>query len=270
MPQKEIIIVKLGGSIVTVKHGKRPAIRRAHIEKIASLLAKKYDSKKHSLILIHGAGSFGHLHAHAHALAEGTKDHPEKLFRATENQALDEKLNSELATLFVEAGLPVTGMPTRTLALNNRGKIASLATETINAAVKAGTIPLLHGDMVFDSSWGLSVCSGDILVARLAKFFSAKKVFFASDVKGIFSKDPHYFKDAELIKSASLKEIMNGSIRLGKSHSIDVTGGLSKKFSSFKDLPKLNDIFFFNGLLHNNFSFIFDQKNFLGTTIRSN
>jgi len=270
MPQKEIIIVKIGGSIVTQKYGKRPSLRRAHIQKIASLMVKKYNPEKHALILIHGAGSFGHLHAHRHALAEGTKNHPEKLFRATENQALDEKLNSEIATLFIQAGLPVTGMPTRALALNKNGQISTFEMNGIETAVKVGAIPLLHGDMVFDATWGLSVLSGDILIAKLAEFFSVKKIFFASDVDGIFSKDPHLFKDAELIRKVSLKEIMNGSIQLGESHSIDVTGGLSKKFSSFQKMKSLESIFFFNGFTVNNFSFPFDQKNFLGTTIENN
>lgn len=267
MPQKEIIIVKLGGSIVTQKHGKRPAIRRAHIKKIATLLVKFYNPKKHSLILIHGAGSFGHLHAHTYALAEGTKNHPEKLFRATENQALDEKLNSEIATLFIQAGLPVSGMPTRALAQNKNGKLSTLEMNGIETAVKIGAIPLLHGDMVFDSAWGLSVLSGDILAAKLVDFFSAKKVFFASDVDGIFSKDPHLYKDASLIKNIRLDDVTNGTLQLGKSHSIDVTGGLSKKFTYFKRISSLKNIFFFNGLVIKNFSFLFDQKDFHGTTL---
>lgn len=268
MPKKEVIIVKIGGSIVTLKYLSRPAIRRAHVQRIAAVIKRGYDPKKHSLILIHGAGSFGHLHAHTHKLAEGTRNHPEKKFRAVENQSLDARLNAELTSLFIEAGLPVVGLPTRTLVINDAGKLSSLETKSIHAALSIGAVPLLHGDMIFDTSWGLSVCSGDVLAPELASVFSAKKVLFASDVDGIFTKDPHQHKDAHLIRETTLKEITSGILRIGSSHNIDVTGGLSKKFSHFQKNPSLKNIYLFNGLEAKNFSFIFDQKNFFGTTVK--
>lgn len=267
MHKKEFLLVKLGGSVVTLKHLAQPALRRAHLERIATALRKRYDPKKHALILIHGAGSFGHLHAHKHGLAQGTKDHPEKTYRAIENQSLDATLNAEIAALFVAAGLPVVGMPTRTFAINSEGVLDTLQTDSIRAALETGAIPLLHGDMVFDTAWGLSICSGDVLVSRLATAFHAEKVFFASDVDGIFSQDPHRFKKAVLIENVSLEEITSGSLRLDASHNIDVTGGLSKKFSTFQKNTTLKNIYFFNGLEPKNFSFLFDQSHFRGTTI---
>lgn len=269
MQQKKFVIVKLGGSIVTEKHRCQPAIRHAHIRRIAAVFKKNYDSKKHALILIHGAGSFGHLHAHTHGLALGTKGHPEKIFRAVENQSLDAFLNSEITRLFIQAGLPVVGMPTRTVVTNANGKLGCLETNSLKAALRAGAIPLLHGDMVFDTAWGLSICSGDVLASELAHLFSAEKVFFASDVDGIFSQDPHKHPGALLIQKTTLKEIMSGTIEIGQSHNVDVTGGLSKKFSLFHTNTSLNDIYLFNGLVAKNFSFLFDQSRFFGTTIHT-
>ncbi len=268
MPKKKLIIVKLGGSVVTLKHLPSPAVRRAHIQRVAAMLRKRYDPSRHALILIHGAGSFGHGHAYRHKLALGTKDHPEKTFRAVENQSLDALLNSEITTIFIASGLPVVGMPTRTLAINRQGKLASLSINTISAALETGAIPLLHGDMIFDTAWGLSICSGDVLVSELARIFSVENVFFASDVDGIFSADPHRFPDAVLIEKMPLSEIARGIIRLDSSHNIDVTGGLSKKFSLFRTNTSLKNIYLFNGLVAKNFSYIFDQKLFFGTTIR--
>lgn len=252
---------------MTMKHLGYPAIRRAHIQKIATLIAKHYRPKKQSLILIHGVGSFGHLHAHQHGLALGTKDHPEKSFRAIENQSLDAKLNAELVSLFIDSGLPVVGMPTRTLAINTAGKLSSLEIKSIEAALRTGAIPLLHGDMIFDTTWGLSICSGDVLVPKLATLFSAKSVFFASDVDGVFTRDPHQFKDAKLIQNTSLDEITRGTLKLSESHNKDVTGGLSKKFTLFQKNSSLKKIYLFNGTHAKNFCFVFNQKNFYGTVI---
>lgn len=269
MSKKKLIIVKFGGSVVTLKHLSFPAIRRTHLGRVAAALKKLYDPNRHALIFIHGAGSFGHGHAHKYDLALGTKDHPEKTFRAVENQALDAVLNTELTAIFIAAGLPVVGMPTRTLALNTKGELASLTTNTLAAALEARTIPLLHGDMVFDTTWGLSICSGDVLVSELARVFSVESVFFASDVDGIFSADPHRFQNVVLIKKMTLEEIMRETIKLDSSHNVDVTGGLSKKFSLFRENRSLKKIYLFNGLCEKNFSFLFEQKNFFGTTIET-
>ncbi|TXH00677.1 MAG: hypothetical protein E6P95_03180 [Candidatus Moraniibacteriota bacterium] len=264
--QKEIIIVKLGGSIVTEKSADQPIVRQSNVVNIARIFRKHFNPEKHSLVLIHGAGSFGHLHAHRYKLALGTKDHPEKIFRAIENQSLDARLNSELTQIFIKAKLPVVGMPTRTIAINNRGFLSSLVTGSIKRALEANTIPLLHGDMVFDKAWGLSVLSGDVLLAKLAQYFKVTKVFFASDVDGIFSQDPHQFKKAKLIPKVRFEKI-GSSITLGCSHHKDVTGGLSKKFTALNKLPALEKIFFFNGSKTKNFHFVFDQKDFFGTII---
>lgn len=267
--KKEIIIVKLGGSIVTLKHASTPAIRRAHVRALGRVLKQRYDPKRHSIILIHGAGSFGHLHAHRHALTLGTKDHPEKTFLAVENQSLDAKLNSELTTIFIQAGLPVVGMPTRTVALNRNGTFFSLFAESIKAALQIGAIPLLHGDMVFDKTWGLSILSGDILMAKLAQHFKVTKVFFASDVDGVFSEDPHRSKNAKFIPCIAINELHQWA-KLDTSHNKDVTGGLSKKFAALHTISLLKKIYFFNGLIPKNFRFIFHQKDFYGSVIRVN
>ncbi|TXH01980.1 MAG: hypothetical protein E6R05_04825 [Candidatus Moraniibacteriota bacterium] len=267
MPQKkETIIVKLGGSIVTLKHASTPAIRRAHMRALGQALRKQYNPKQHSLILIHGAGSFGHLHAHRYALALGTKDHLEKTFRAVENQSLDAKLNSELTNLFIQSGLPVVGMPTRAIAFNRSGMFSSLFVQSIETALQAGAIPLLHGDMVFDRAWGLSILSGDVLLAKLAKQFKVSKIFFASDVDGVFSEDPHRFQNATLVQTTTLEKL-NQTAKLTSSHNQDVTGGLAKKFTYLQGIRSLRSIYFFNGLIPKNFSFLFDQKDFFGTVI---
>jgi isopentenyl phosphate kinase len=265
---KKTLILKLGGSIVTYKDRPVPTIRQSLIGKIGGILANTYNPARHQLILIHGAGSFGHQHAHKHKLSQGTKGHPEKAFRAIENQSLDALLNAKITSILIHSGLKVVGMPTRTLAINASGGLHSLETGSIRAALDAHAIPLLHGDMVFDTAWGFSICSGDVLTPELARQFSTNQAFFASDVDGIFSQDPHQFPDATLIEKTTLAEISEGTLRLSTSHNIDVTGGLSQKFSLFKKVTSLENIYLFNGLQPENFSFVFDQTDFFGTTVR--
>src|SRR2546426_12448298 len=61
-----MLLVKLGGSVLTDKTRLRTA-RRAAIRRLASELA----AVRQSLVVVHGAGSFGHILAHRHTLNQG-------------------------------------------------------------------------------------------------------------------------------------------------------------------------------------------------------
>lgn len=268
--RKELIILKIGGSVLTFKDRSVPALRREHALAIGRVLARTYDPTRHSLILIHGAGSFGHLSARRYGLKYGTKDHLEKLPRALENKASDQFLNNSLTRLWLSVGLPVAGINTSSSVTNQSGVPASIAEHPIAAALSCGAIPLLHGDMVFDTTWGMSICSGDVLAPELAKRFKAKHIFYATDVAGIFTRDPHRFKDAQLIPSLDFKSLFSTRIILGHSHTIDVTGGLLGKMTVFKTytLPVLQSIAIFDGRQPECFSGIFNSSAFRGTRIR--
>jgi len=70
------------------------------------------------------------------------------------------------------------------------------------------------------------VISGDDLVGLLAEIWGAEKIIVATDVDGLFHKDPKMFKDAALIKELRSKDRMAIS-KSGKK--IDVTGGMEGK-----------------------------------------
>ena len=267
---KKTYILKIGGSVLTVKSASQAKLRQVLTTRIGEALGRAYDPKKMCLILIHGVGSFGHLHAHTHGLAQGTKGAPKKLPRTLENNTLNQLLSSRIAKIFQSGGFPVASINTASVAINHEGKLQALATDAIENALRIGAIPMLHGDMVFDSSWGMSVCSGDTLIPFLAKKFDVEKIFFASDVDGIFSCDPHKFKHAQFIKETSLDDLLSGkSITLAGSHHTDVTDGFRGKFGVFQNhsFTHLKKIHIFNGLNPKNFTDIFKADFSLGTKI---
>lgn len=266
---KTTLILKIGGSIVTEKYRSTPAIRRQLVIQIGKVIKRFYKPSKHQLILIHGAGSFGHISAKKFGLTHGTRDSLKKLPAALANKTLDQHLNVTLAHLFQSVGLPVTGINTSSSVLNRAGKFHTIFTEHLNAALRIGAIPLLHGDMVFDQVWGMSICSGDVLLPELAKHFRSERVFYASDVDGIFTSDPFRNPDATLIREISLADLLSPKIRLSTSHHTDVTAGFSGKFSPYKSakLPALEIISVFNGLIPKNYTAVFHSKKNTGTTI---
>ena len=110
----------------------------------------------------------------------------------------------------------------------------------------------LYGELVFDTELGMSICSGDTSAFFLAKKYDAEQVLFASDIDGIFDKDPHRYKDARMIQTTKLSDLLeNKNIALEGSHSVDVTGGLANKISELarQGFPKsLKKVVVFNGL----------------------
>lgn len=267
---KKTYILKIGGSVLTIKSASQAKLRHILASQIGKIIGHAYDPKKIRLILIHGVGSFGHLHAHTHGLTQGTKDAPEKLTRAIENNTLNQSLSARLAKIFQDADLPVASINTASVAINHNGKLKVLSIDAIENALRIGAIPMLHGDMIFDSSWGMSICSGDTLIPFLAKKFDVEKIFFASDVDGIFSRDPHTFKDAVQIKSTTLTDLLSGkSIALTGSHHVDVTDGFRGKFGAFQNhaFPSLREIQIFSGLDPRNFTHLFEKAFSLGTKI---
>jgi isopentenyl phosphate kinase len=125
--------------------------------------------------------------------------------------------------------------------------------------------------MVFDEKLDMSICSGDAIAPYLAKKLGAEKIFFASDIDGIFDQDPHLQKDAKLIEKINLNKIKNNNkIKLTDSHNVDVTGGLSGKIKNIdlKHNISLKSVEIFNGLKYENYEKIILGKKFPHTFIK--
>ena len=68
--EKELIIVKFGGSLITDKSSNTPQINNKHLKSISSILSQS----KYDLIIVHGAGSFGHPIAKKFNIEKGLND----------------------------------------------------------------------------------------------------------------------------------------------------------------------------------------------------
>jgi len=86
--------------------------------------------------------------------------------------------------------------------------------------LKSGKMPVLYGDMVVDSQWGFSVCSGDQIIVKFAK--EAEFTVWGTDVDGILVEGEVIGK----IDNTNFSEI---SWYLQESGSPDVTGGMYGK-----------------------------------------
>ena len=215
-----MLLVKLGGSVLTEKaHLRTP--RKQAIARLTKELAGLGDD----LIVVHGAGSFGHILARKYALTGPAS--PAKAKGAAVVQRDVRRLDGLVVDGLLKAGLaPVVLPPSAILALND-GHVATFDVAPFREYLGQGFTPVTFGDVVRDRARGVAVCSGDVLMLELAKAFRPRSVVFATDVDGLYTADPNRAKDAQLLLSVSAAEFP--SIDFGPAKGPDVTGGIEAK-----------------------------------------
>ncbi len=179
-----MIIVKLGGSVVTDK-SKPMTARPEVIERLARELAA-FDGKK---VIIHGGGSFGHIKAKKYRLNEGFTDESQRegVCQVQEDmRALNRLVEDGLR----KAGIPVASIPAGAIATFDNGTLADFPSNVFQHYLDIGITPISFGDVVVDRSRGVSICSGDDIMLKLARDLKAEKCIFATAVDGIFSEFP--------------------------------------------------------------------------------
>jgi isopentenyl phosphate kinase len=266
---KPLYILKLGGSVITYKDRQEALIRKVLIRKIAKAIKKALDTKDFRLILIHGAGSTGHQLAHKYQLKKGAKRTKDGWRGSFLTRIANQKMNVAISEIFVKNNLSVVSVHTSSVIIQKNKLLNRFDLSAIKEAINNDCVPMLYGEMVFDKTLGMTVCSGDTIAPHLAKKLGVKKIFFASDIDGIYNKDPHVHKDAKLIEKISLKNIER-KIKLTKSHNIDVSDGLLgkiRKLECIKNIP-VESVEIFNGLDEKNYKKVLLGKTFKHTTIK--
>jgi len=268
----ETILVKLGGSVITNKNNPDYNVQAAIVsDSLLTLKQYLHENPGTKLILIHGAG--GHIHhlAKLYELTTSCAGNQEKLTHAYEVQQTTKRLSDDIVALANNIDFPVTQIPTCEVVTNDSGMFKKIAVDRIKNASVSASVPLLYGDMVPDTSYGLSICSGDTLVTQIAPIIGATRVMYVSDIDGLYTKDPHQHPDAELLEKIKVSELSDDHITITGSHSIDVTGGLKNKLEPvaqlFATTPSLKSIEICNGLKLNVLSAVLENQAVPHTTI---
>lgn len=262
---KPLYILKIGGSVITHKDKSGASVRVDLLKKIAISIKKAQEKKSFNLILIHGAGAGGHQLARKYNLDDGARNIEKRWYGSLISRIANQELNNAVIKNFVSVGLRAVAVHTASVIIQSDKRISSFNIEMISQALSQNCMPVLYGEMVFDKKLGMTICSGDAITPYLARNLNARKIFFASDIDGIFDKDPHLNKNARLIEKINLKKIKEKA-ELSGSHNVDVTGGLLGKIEKIGSLKK-TEIAIFNGLNPENYRKIILGQDFKHTCI---
>jgi len=215
-----MILIKLGGSVITDKS----EYKKFNREQTARLCAEMAASGK-GVMVVHGAGSYGHVLSKQYQLQGGLQDFRQIPVVAQVQHDVRE-LSLNVTEEMMKVGMPAVSVPPGSCFVMDNGRLIVDNPEPIKALAHIGVMPVLFGDVVADRSKGFGICSGDQAMEALAKIFKPSMIVFVSDVDGLYTADPKKDKDAKLIPEVDGKMLDKLDSELTVA---DVTGGIRGK-----------------------------------------
>ncbi|GAP14407.1 isopentenyl phosphate kinase [Longilinea arvoryzae] len=247
---RRLVFLKLGGSLITDKataHTARREVLTRLAREISAALQKDPDL---SLVLGHGSGSFGHFAAQKYGTYTGVHTSLEwRGFAEVWKEA--RALNEIVMDALVQAGLPVMAFPASAIAITSKRAVLRCETETLQKALQHDLIPVIQGDVVFDTILGGTILSTEDQFFHLAPRLEPQRILLAGVEPGVWSDYPAC---KQLFDRIHLNDYTKIAPALGASAGVDVTGGMTQKVSRMLDVIRANprlEIRIFSGVESN-------------------
>ncbi|MHA1474060.1 MAG: isopentenyl phosphate kinase [Promethearchaeota archaeon] len=243
--KKPVIIIKLGGSILTDKNTPY-SMRNEVINSLISQISDNYQiSNQPKIIIIHGAGSFGHPIANSYSIQKGLNQNiPNQTLGLAKTHQSVKKLNTKIVDGFLSREIPVLSLTTSSVFFQENSVLKFTGFNQIASLLELGIIPILFGDILLHDSKNFSIISGDRVIYEICKSFSSSintkykinKIIFCFDKDGIIISSSE--KDSKIIQNIRSKDIKLLSLKKFED-SIDVTGNIRGKL---KEIKKICDL----------------------------
>jgi isopentenyl phosphate kinase len=238
--------LKLGGSLITDKT--RPHTpRTSKLEELAAqIMSARQIQPDMKLLVGHGSGSFGHAEANKYQTRRSVRD-PEGWRGFSEVWFAASALNRLVMEALHKAGLQAMAFPPSACVTTLDGQVAAWDISPILSALDKGIVPVVYGDVVFDTVRGGTILSTEDLFGYLAHALKPQRILLAGLESGVWADFPTC--------SRFIAEITPGNIgeqaqSLGGSAGTDVTGGMDSKVHQMlelvQEIPSL-DVLIFSG-----------------------
>jgi isopentenyl phosphate kinase len=242
----DLVILKIGGSVCTQKASGKFSVRKAAVRRIAMEIKEAMEARGFSLLVVNGAGPFGHSNVAQYDINEGVRTQRdfEGFFKTVCDCSF---LNCSVAEILRKEGLHAYPFPSSSVTVQSGKKVVSMDIEAMKRMWDADkkAVPVMNGTMVPDMKIGGSVISGDAVIEYLSGRLRPRLVVFATDVDGIFTADPGKKKGAKLIETVTRRNIGDVTKSLSGSSAVDVTGVMLGKVQRLLDLD--SDTLIVNG-----------------------
>ncbi len=230
------VFLKLGGALLTDKTGHEDP-RLDVLARLASEVASSREragtgdsALEHALdapplLIAHGSGSFAHRAVRDSAFLEHPSD-PVAFAHVADAAA---RLHRLVVRALLDAGLPAVGIPGGAIAYGWNGRVAHVESDAVRAHLAAGRVPVTYGDVALDVTRGATIASTEPLLCGLADSLAPRHIVLATDVDGIFDRDPAGDPSARPLPLVTPSILDSIELDVRRSDVTDVTGGMASK-----------------------------------------
>ena len=227
--KQKIIVIKLGGSVITDKT--KPYTAR---KKVIRRLVLEIKRSQKQVIVVHGSGSFGHASASKYGGMHGYTSRWGIAKVARDAMTI----NAIVREIFLEEKLPVISLSPMSMMISKAGSLYDSFFSPLDCVLHQGLIPLLYGDGIWDLKWNTTIFSGERVITEIVTYLQSKeyiveKIIEVGHTKGV------YDIDGMTITTITEESFLSQQESIGNSLAQDVTGGMRHKVEEALFLAKM-------------------------------
>jgi isopentenyl phosphate kinase len=259
----QTIFLKLGGSLITDKT-QVEVVRDDILPRVAKEMRRGRQSNPDlKLLLGHGSGSFGHVPAAKYRTRDGVQSDPEWQ-GFVEVGRVASKLNAIVRNHLSAEGLKILSLQPSASAWCQDGKLIQMSLDPVIFALNVGLIPLIYGDISFDTVRGGTIISTEEIMSFLADKLKPSWLFLAGETEGVLDNRGRVIPIISAQNYESIRPMLGGS------RGTDVTGGMASKIASMLDLVERHiylQIRVFSGLIPGEIEKVLSGDSTVGGTV---
>lgn len=228
-----MFIVKLGGALISHKDEYcTPDI--SVIREFGRLICSRWADLRGRLIMILGGGSYGNGVAYRYNLRESSQD-----WKPADLSMLTVKMfewMSVVTDIFRQEGVPCYPFHTSSYMVSRDGRPQSYFIEPVKYALSMGVLPILSGDMVFDSDRRFVIFSSDGIPELFVGSLPLKRVVMLTNVPGVMNYSSGEPKLITRVTRENYEAVLEHA---GASRQQDVSGGMKNKVKALLRVAEL-------------------------------
>ena len=219
------------------------------------------------MIIVHGAGSFGHPPAKKYKIGEkfDESEYPQKRIGFCETQNAVKKIKHVYCEAFIEEGLPVVAIPASSFMTATNKRITDGNFDSFKRYLKKVSFQLFMGMLFWMMSWKFVLFQETSSSSIWQKILNPDMVVLGTDVDGVYNKNPKTHDDAIFFdKFSSLDDLdtFEGTTN------VDVTGGMVGKIKELLYLADLGiESKIINAEVEDNIFKVLENEDVKGTVI---
>lgn len=218
-----VYIVKLGGAVISDKDGYCTP-NASVIHEFGRVVHSRWPELRGRLIIVLGGGSYGNGVPRRYNLQERSGD-----WKPVDLSMMTVKMfewMSVVTGIFRQEGVPCYPFHACSYMVSRDGRPQSFFIEPIKHALSMGVLPILCGDMVFDSDRGFVIFSSDDLPELFVGSLPLKRVVMLTNVPGVLD---YSCAQPEVIRRVNGENREAVLKHAGASRQQDVSGGMRNK-----------------------------------------